>query len=216
MTSDQKRATNRRNGRQSRGPKTEAGKARSSQNARRHGFNTIHRNNPLVAAEIRELAVKLCCGDDHPLLFEQAVSIAESAVLIRLIDREEVLMLERLRDGDSLPVRWRGAARAECKAALKRADMAYQEYSRLAKRNPQMHHLIYKPDPNPSDAVWPAPEHRKARGEFAIVQVAMPDLIRLHRYRRRAWSSQQRAMARFIRIKEDLRLLRQDRAHSPL
>jgi hypothetical protein len=64
--------------------------------------------------------------------------------------------------------------------------------------------IALRPTPKPSDAVWPAPEHRKPRDEFEIVKLAMPDLIRLHRYRRRAWSSQQHAVARFICIKEDL------------
>jgi hypothetical protein len=83
VTSARKRESNRRNGRKGRGPSTVAGKLRSSRNALRHGFAaTIHRQ--ILHSQI-ELFARMLCGNDHnPLLFEQALTVAENHMMLRL------------------------------------------------------------------------------------------------------------------------------------
>ena len=98
MTSARKDRANRRNGRKGRGPRTPAGKLRSSRNALRHGFAaTIHRQ-PLPQSQIEHFAATLC-GDDHdPLLSEQALMIAENHMLLCLIEAQQLAVVERLWD----------------------------------------------------------------------------------------------------------------------
>lgn len=55
MATDRATAANRRNARASTGPRTEAGKARSSQNARKHGLSAADAD-PEMDAEVNRLA----------------------------------------------------------------------------------------------------------------------------------------------------------------
>jgi hypothetical protein len=56
MTSERQRAANRANSAQSTGPRTKAGKARSSGNARKHGLGTPASGDPTWSTRIRALA----------------------------------------------------------------------------------------------------------------------------------------------------------------
>jgi hypothetical protein len=62
MTSDRKIASNRRNGRRSRGPRTAAGKAVVARNALRHGLSISNLKHPVMCAEIEALA-RAIAGD---------------------------------------------------------------------------------------------------------------------------------------------------------
>jgi hypothetical protein len=78
VTSERKRAANRRNARASTGPKTPAGKARVAGNARRHGLTIAVAADPALAADVEALAQAICrsfAGDgaDH-----EAPSLAAS------------------------------------------------------------------------------------------------------------------------------------------
>jgi len=42
---------------------------------------------------------------------------------------------------------------------------------------------------------------RQQRNEFATLEEAIPDLIRLERYKRRAWSRQKRAIREYLNLK---------------
>ena len=97
MTSARKRESNRLNGRKGRGPRTAAGKLRSSRNALRHGFAaTIH---PQIAQSQIELFARTLCGNDHdPMLFEQALTVAENRMMLRLIEAQQLAVVERLWD----------------------------------------------------------------------------------------------------------------------
>ena len=77
MTTEKQISANRRNGVLSRGPKTAAGKAKSSRNAFRHGLSLSASRNPAVAQHIRELAQALT---DDPERFSQAMLAAEGEV----------------------------------------------------------------------------------------------------------------------------------------
>ncbi len=84
MTSARKRFTNAQNSRKCTGPKTAAGKARSAQNARRHGLNlpvladSVHA--PDVAGLARRIVASVCGADDDPRRFELACRIAEAQI----------------------------------------------------------------------------------------------------------------------------------------
>jgi hypothetical protein len=66
MTSDRKIASNRRNGRRSRGPRTVAGQALVARNALRHGLAISILKDPVMCAEVEALARAIAGqGADH-------------------------------------------------------------------------------------------------------------------------------------------------------
>jgi hypothetical protein len=66
MSSQAQIAANRANRQKSRGPRTVAGKARTHQNALRHGLSVLNRHNPAYFTEIERIAWAYCEGDaDH-------------------------------------------------------------------------------------------------------------------------------------------------------
>ena len=104
MTSEKKIAANRINARKSRGPRTAAGKDRVSYNAFRHGLAALKHLDPMLSRDI-DLIARAMCGDDiDPLLFEQALVIAENEMVLRCVRVERVAMIERLRDIAAAPL----------------------------------------------------------------------------------------------------------------
>jgi hypothetical protein len=98
MTSERKVAANRTNGRRGRGPRTAAGKAKASRNARRHGLSAKCHLNSEVSGQI-ELIMNAICGDDpNPLLREEARTIAQTAVTLHRVQLQNLATLERIRD----------------------------------------------------------------------------------------------------------------------
>ena len=120
MTSPKKVAANRVNGRKSRGPRTGAGKTRSSRNARRHGLAAFNTKDPALSGQIKQMVDAICDGDDDPLLREPAVAIAESQLWLSCIGHEKLAALERLRDPeeDALTGRYSRQGMAKIKAKI--------------------------------------------------------------------------------------------------
>jgi hypothetical protein len=127
MTSPKKVATNRTNGRKSRGPRTGAGKARASRNARRHGLAAFNAEDPAIAGQIKPLVDAICHGDDDPLLREQAVAIAESQLWLSCIGHEKLAALERLRDPDASSLAGRNSRLAWAKIK-KKVDVRFRVF----------------------------------------------------------------------------------------
>src|SRR5262249_6697149 len=95
MTSETKRAANRRNASRSTGPRSAAGKKRVSQNALRHGLAISLREDAAAQAEIERLA-KLICGDGASRLkYELALVMAESEIVLRRARMAPVAIIER-------------------------------------------------------------------------------------------------------------------------
>ena len=221
MSSSRKVAANRVNGGKSRGPRTAAGKKTASRNAMRHGLSTINRSNPLVAADIARLADALCEDDSNPLLYEQALIIAENHMMLRSVRSERVAAIERLRDRTAVPYAQRDNTRHLAKARHARAELSYQELVRLIRsiddrqlfdevNLDEVDGLFYEYEeklnkPYHSDGRELAKPHRpiQDRDEFAAMCWAMPDLKRLVRYDRRAWSRLRRALREFMQVKAD-------------
>ena len=98
MTSNRKIEANRRNGRKSCGPRTAAGKSIASRNALRHGLAAHTHRQTVPSAEIEQFARALCGNDDDPVMFAQAVKIAENEMLLQAIRNQQVAAVERLRE----------------------------------------------------------------------------------------------------------------------
>ena len=119
MSSTKKVAANRVNGRRSRGPRTGAGKARASRNARRHGLAAFNNKDPAMSGQIKQMVDAICQGDDDPLLRERAVAIAEAQLWLSCIRTEKVAVLERLRDPDEDALTERTSRRGRVKRCRK-------------------------------------------------------------------------------------------------
>ena len=119
MSSTKKVAANRVNGRRSRGPRTGAGKARASRNARRHGLAAFNNKDPAMSGQIKQMVDAICQGDDDPLLRERAVAIAEAQLWLSCIRTEKVAVLERLRDPDEDALTERASRRGQVKRCKK-------------------------------------------------------------------------------------------------
>jgi hypothetical protein len=78
MTSERKRAANRRNARRSTGPRSADGKARSRENAWRHGLASSIDRIPGLRAEIEQLALAIAGPKPTPAMLDCARNAAEA------------------------------------------------------------------------------------------------------------------------------------------
>jgi len=205
VTSARKVAANRNNGRKSRGPRTAAGKVKASRNALRHGLSTISYDNPAVAPDIEQMAKAICAGDPDPLLFEQAVQIAETALVLRCVSAERVAVIERLRKGTAIALAKGDNSMALAKATVKESELAWDELDRIRARFGIIDefappHVYDEMERLPPQIGWPTTIAE--RDETDALCEAVPDLERLARYERRALSRRKRALERFIEIKQ--------------
>lgn len=97
MSSEQKIAASRANGRMSRGPRTAAGKSVASRNALRHGLAAVDYRQTAPSQDVERLAKSLCGNDHDPALFAQALVVANNELLLRAISAQQLAVVERLR-----------------------------------------------------------------------------------------------------------------------
>ena len=103
MTSPRKRYTNRINALASTGPKTAAGKARSAQNARRHGLSLPALHDPSRAAEITALARALTGNEADVLRLAHARRITAAQIdVLRVRHARRQLIAKLTSDTDVL------------------------------------------------------------------------------------------------------------------
>ena len=217
MSSQAKIVASRANGRKSRGPRTPAGKSNASRNAFRHGLAAITRKDPEIFGEIEPVARAICNGAVYPLLFEQALIIAENDFVLRCAQTEWIAAIERQRDRTATPLATGDLGFARAKARIERAKLIYQmlvEGANASSNNAARNNAARTSAASTDEAhVRSNGERERAvaeqggrvtppleREEFDAMRAAMADLERLERYRRRAWSRQRRAFQRFMQI----------------
>ena len=158
MTSQRKITANRRNSRNSCGPRTAAGKARASRNAQRHGLAAITHRLLVPSGEIEQLARAICGDDEDPALFAQGISIAENELALRAIRERQVECVERLREITAEPFAVGDNGIELSKAIFQRALLAREQILRLVpffleKYKDQVETQANKSPPSPFDIV---------------------------------------------------------------
>jgi len=206
------------------GPRTAAGKIRSSLNALRHGLAVTHRRQRPPTAVVERLAVAICGGEDDAELLAAARAIAENELVRSAIRQQKIIAIERLKEATAIALRKGDNSFTLAKARFLEAWLAYREIQSLI---PQVRAKFRDQlgPPNPDDyeivpcqikALLEEPTEaeeeralelarkeikRQQRNEYEALEEAIPDLIRLERYDRRAWSRQKRAIQQFVLIK---------------
>jgi hypothetical protein len=211
VSSQEKIAANRRNGANSRGPRTRAGKSKASRNARRHGLAAISRRGPETFAEIEAVARAICNGASDPLLLEQAMIIAESGFVLGCVQAERIAAIERHRNSTVTALATGDLGFAQAKATLARAKLVCEMLMQTKAQSSSSEAPAVEAGtarargaenavPTDTTQMQSRQVRVRERDEFEAMRAAMPDLERLERYRRRALSRERRAIRRFLAI----------------
>ncbi len=203
MTSATEIGTHWVDGNKSKDPTFPGGKRRATYNAYRHGLSMIAHNNPAFHGEIEQAAKAICPDHSNPALFEQAVIIAECALVLRFVALEKVAMVEQLRDPFATSPTKKNRSLAMARLRSRQTDVAYNEFAHLQDKLLESGELAREVLPRKQLKPGEAPPSYiplKERDEYEALKVAMPDLTRLRRYERRAWSRLKRAFERLMAI----------------
>src|SRR3984893_17979259 len=128
MISRARAEASRNNGRKSRGPRTAAGRSCASHNALRHGLAALTYKRAAFA-EVERIAKAICNGNTDPLLFDQALVIAENEMVRRCVRVEAIALIERLRDITVNPLS-RDNSLTRAKARFGQARLRYRQLVR--------------------------------------------------------------------------------------
>jgi hypothetical protein len=168
-------AANRANASRSTGPRSAGGKARSAQNARRHGFAGARPLDGVAAKEIEVLARKLAGDAGDPECLFYARKAAEMAMMLGCICAARVNLINEL-----LPQQ---SAAISCDTA--RPDAAAKSAPAGGNRcEPGSHCMTGYEDAE------------------ALVEV-LPELLRLERYEAAALAARRRALLGLMRCRHD-------------
>src|SRR5262245_26858042 len=95
MTSERQIAANRRNAHKSTGPRSGAGKNRSSRNAYRHGLSVSITSTAASAKQLNRLVREIAGNTKDPILLERARAVAEAELDLARVRRAKVALIER-------------------------------------------------------------------------------------------------------------------------
>lgn len=173
MASERQIAANRRNARNSTGPKSRSGKRRSATNARTHGLSEPIAVRAEYARLIDELADKIAGETPSAVRRAYARTIAECEVELRRVLCVRVSLIEQAR--------------------LTEWTHAESEASPLAERSQSQGSAApaTKKEASPRDLYHDA----------EAIRCLLPDLAKLSRYERRAAAKRDRAVRRLLELR---------------
>jgi hypothetical protein len=169
-------AANRKNARKSTGPRSRAGKHRASRNAFRHGLSLRISASGTLAKQLDKLARKIAGDTKDPIILEHAWAVALAELELARVRRAKVALIERARAfGDFDPLQPFSSAREAI------------GFSKALARGMSI-------TPKPIDPAATVPAQAPDRSVEAIRR-AIPELLKLDRYERRAAARRDRAIS---------------------
>jgi hypothetical protein len=175
MASEGQIAANRRNARKSTGPRSGAGKKRTSRNAYRHGLTLNITSTAAFAKQLDKLARKIAGNTDDAITLERARAVAQADLELARVRRAKVALIERASAFGELDPPQAFSTVTEIKRFFNALDRG---------------RLIV---PDPIDASATMPSQEPDRSAEAVRRV-LPELRKLDRYERRAAAQRERAV----------------------
>jgi hypothetical protein len=175
MASERQIAANRRNARKSTGPRSGAGKNRSSRNTYRHGLTLSITSAAAFAKQLDKLARKIAGNTNDAITLERAREIAQAELELARVRRAKIALIERARAFGELDPRHEFRTVTQIKRFFNALDRG---------------RLIL---PKPSDSSAAMPSQEPDRSAEAVSRV-LPELRKLDRYERRAAAQRERAV----------------------
>ena len=173
MASEQQIAANRRNARNSIGPRSGAGKKRASRNAYRHGLTLSVISTTAVAKQLDKLVRKIAGDSKDAMVLERARAIAQAELDLARVRRAKVALIER----------------ASAFGELNPPQLTVTQMIRLLNAFDRGRLIV----PKPIDALATMPSQELDRSAEAIRRL-LPELRKLERYERRAAARRDRAI----------------------
>jgi hypothetical protein len=178
MASERQIAANRRNARKSTGPRSGAGKNRSSRNAYRHGLSIA--SSAAVTKQLDKLVRKIAGDTEDPILLEHARALAQAELDLARVRRAKVALIERASAFGELdpPALTISQRLADLRAQIRAFNAAIGAPITF---------------PEPIDSCATMPRQEPDRSAEAIRRV-LPELRKLERYERCAAAQRDRAV----------------------
>jgi len=179
MASERQIAANRRNARKSTGPRSSAGKRQTSRNSYRHGFSASVTPDAEHAKRIERLARKIAGNATDVVILKCARDAAQAELDLAQIRRVKVALIERMMAFGEFQARLPFESTREIIRALKAFERGIE--------------IV----PIAVEAATTMPSAEPERLTEAVRR-ALPELVKLDRYERRAAAARERSIRAII------------------
>ena len=183
MASERQIAANQRNARKSTGPRSRGGKQRARRNAYRHGLSQGASSSLVFADQLAKLTRQIAGGSKDPTALDRARAVAEAELDVIRVRRAKIGLIERVRafghfdrPPDHATQFLLGLSARERRRALRDGVM---------------------PEPIDHSATMPAQDPERTT---EAIRRALPELLKLDRYERRAYARRDRAIRDLLKI----------------
>lgn len=186
MSTERQIAANRRNAKKSTGPRSSAGKRRTSRNAYRHGLTLSSIANPALAKRLDKLARLIAGSSRDKIILEHARAAAQAVLNLARVRQAKVALIKCM---SAL-----GALKSPYDMLSVMKAWLYIELA-LEGRTPRG---MPRPFPEPVNSLATMPTQEPERTAEAIRR-ALPELRKLDRYESRAVAQRDRAIGEITR-----------------
>jgi len=175
MASEQQIAANRQNAQKSRGPRSTAGRKRASRNSYRHGLAATIPSTAERARRVERLAHKIAGKSANPVILQCAHTAVQAEFDLAQVRRVKVAMIEQISALGQLAAPNRIKSTAEVRRSLRALGKG-------------------KLNIPPSVEVAPPMPAAEPERTAEAVRRALPELLKLECYERRAAARRERAI----------------------